>query len=440
MVAMAVDSDHWQEASDPEHSRQLARELAVAGVELRLPVDADGRVAGGASVAVDAEAIEVGDGAAARFADMAFGLLQGGTPLTVMLGGREGRACSEDRFRRLCGLLGRVRRAAGARPGSIGVCLDGAALAPRAAWSIRRESLGAGPLYLMAGPGQMRPRERAAERAGRTRFWIQLWQLRREGALRVTYASSVLSPCPLLAPERAAGVAAPAAIEAPAGSAWTALRLDLSRFADARGRIEEAALERALRRGVEVGDLLHDRVVWPTACMRHDAWLNRRLGIIIDGIGDIAARRRLDPARFACLATLGDVLRFARGVLRERSGALAAARGAVPALACSDPAAALPGGDLRDGWSRRWRDAAEAAATRHRNLVVMSPWSIFPSGAPADLRYADLLPLLQFADACAVPAPPDLARWNVNEFKAFHQRAQAVLEQRDAAHSIAERP
>lgn len=440
MVGMAVDSDHWQGAADLQPAQQLVRELALAGVELGLPVVGDGNVAGGASLAVDVRAIEAGTGAASRFTDLALDLLQSGAPLTAALAKSADGECQEARFRRLCELLGGAVRAAGARPDVIGVCLDGAALAPRTAWSIRRELLGEGPLYLLADRSLMRPGARTDGAHGSAQFWIQLWQLRRETSLRVVYAPSVLSHCPLLPPEHAAGVAAAGSIQAPAGSAWTALRLDLSRFADGSGRIDEAALERALCCCVEIGDLLHDRVVWSTACMRHDAWLNRRLGIFIDGIGDLAVLRRVDPARFGCLAALGDLLRHARSTVRERSGAVAAAAGSVPALACSDPAAALPGGDFRDGWTRRWRDAAAAAATRHRNLIVMSPWSIFPSKMPADLRYADLLPLLRFADACAFPRPPGLARWNVNEFKAFHQRAWAVLEQRDAAHSIAERP
>jgi len=437
---MAVDSEYWQGAADAGRSRQLVRELSLAGVELRLPVDSQGRVAGGASLAADAGSVTASAAAAARFSGLALDLLQSGLPLTVVLAHDEGRGPDEERFRRFCQLLGTVRRKAGACHGAIAICLDGAALPPWLAWSTRCESLGTGPLYLVAGHKQLRPGECGSGRDPAARFWIQLWQLRSEAALRVVYASPVLSHCPLLAPERAAAVTASGAIQAPAGTAWTVLRLDLSRFADERGRIAETVLERALCRCVELGDLLHDRVIWPTACMRHDAWLNRRLGICIDGIGDIVVRRGLDPTRFACLAMLGDILRYVRRVLRERSAAVAAACGAVPALARGDPSVALPGGDLRDGWSRRWRDAAEACATRHRNLVVMSPWSIFPSRAPADLRYADLLPLLRFADACAFPEPPGLTRWNINEFKAFHQRAWAVLGQRDTAHSIAERP
>ena len=77
----------------------------------------------------------------------------------------------------------------------------------------------------------------------------------------------------------------------------------------------------------------------------------------------------------------------------------------------------------------------------HQNGMDVDIWfHLAESSRAADLRYADLLPLLRFADACAFPEPPGLKRWNINEFKAFHQRAWAVLGQRDTAHSIAERP
>ena len=70
--------------------------------------------------------------------------------------------------------------------------------------------------------------------------------------------------------------------------------------------------------------------------------------------------------------------------------------------------------------------------------MVLSPWSVFPTRGPADTRYFDLLPLLQFADAHAFAHPPALGHWNVNEFKAFHQRASAIIEQKDRSLLIAE--
>jgi hypothetical protein len=96
----------------------------------------------------------------------------------------------------------------------------------------------------------------------------------------------------------------------------------------------------------------------------------------------------------------------------------------------------MPGGQSRDGWSRRWQQEVTATAVRHRNLLVISPWSIFPADV-ADLRYANLLPLLRYADTCSIGPPPELTAWNLRDFKSFHQQAAAVLHQRGRTQQIA---
>jgi len=68
----------------------------------------------------------------------------------------------------------------------------------------------------------------------------------------------------------------------------------------------------------------------------------------------------------------------------------------------------------------------------------MSPWSVFPAAHSADSRYCDLLPLLACVDACSFPVSPCIQGWNINEFRYFHHRAWAVLEQKDAQQMIAE--
>ena len=84
-----------------------------------------------------------------------------------------------------------------------------------------------------------------------------------------------------------------------------------------------------------------------------------------------------------------------------------------------------------------WQQAVQASLVRHRNLLVISPWSLFPAGGAADFRYAELLPLLRHADACAFNKTVSIAHWNLKEFKCFHQRARAVLQQRSATTPIA---
>ena len=69
----------------------------------------------------------------------------------------------------------------------------------------------------------------------------------------------------------------------------------------------------------------------------------------------------------------------------------------------------------------------------------MSPWSLFPTATEPDPAYMNLLPLLDFADACAFPQLPQLATWNVKDFMQLYQRTCAVLERRDGAQWFAER-
>jgi hypothetical protein len=185
-------------------------------------------------------------------------------------------------------------------------------------------------------------------------------------------------------------------------------------------------------------DRLHDLVAWPTAPMRHDAWLNRRLAVHVAGIGDLLGRRGHDPRRFANFSELDALLTWMRDTLRAQSRTIAIRTRAVPVLEQGDPSRRLPGAYRSRDWQARWRATVRASAVRHRNLFVMSPWSLFPAGRDGDRRYADLLPLLRHADACTGAGLPGLEEWNVNDFKAFHLHAWAVLQQREARRQIAE--
>jgi hypothetical protein len=66
----------------------------------------------------------------------------------------------------------------------------------------------------------------------------------------------------------------------------------------------------------------------------------------------------------------------------------------------------------------------------------MSPWSLLPPN-DADLRFANLLPLLRYADTCSVGNAPNLDRWTFREYRNFYQQAAAALQQRGGTHQIA---
>jgi hypothetical protein len=423
--------------SNSSVAAQLCRELQLAGVEPMLSADNAGAAMTGVALIADAQAIKNSSQASARFREQSFDVLANGMPLSVSIRGLGTDAEASETYSRLCDVLRSVMQDASVTPGSVEIVIEAGTLSPHCAWLTRREMLGDGPVYMLAGRPLMQPGDAVDERRDHEIFWSQMWNLRMDSMVRAAYAPAIFSRCPLLSAEVATGVLPAAAIQAPAGTAWVPMRVDLSQFVDDRGVLRESALERALCRCIEIGDDLHDLATWPTAQMRHDAWLNRRLAVVLTGFGDLALKRNLDPRQFSCLASLSEILHWAQDILQSQSQIIARRTGSLPALSHCDPSRTLPGGHVRDGWHKRWRHAVEVAAVRHRNVLVLSPWSVFPAGGPAEFSYADLLPLLGIADACAATEPPDLAHWNISKFKSFHQRAWAVLQQRDASHQIA---
>jgi hypothetical protein len=313
----------------------------------------------------------------------------------------------------------------GASSGALGIVIDAMCLEAREAWRIRSEELGDGPLYFNLLQGTLSKG-----------CWRQLWQLRSNDRLRLVYSRFVVSQTCLLADEIAGGVTSGPGLQVPTGSSWVTVEVDVSEFADNGGELDIESFEQTLQEAVVNGDRFHDRMRWPTAQMRHDAWLNRRLAVNVAGIGTLVRSRDVDPGRFSTLDAMSGLLQQARRVLSATTRNLATRDGNVPALELADPGRLVPGGSIADGWARRWRQALEGAAVRNRNLLAVSPWSIFPHGC-ADFRYANLLPLLRFADVCPFGRPPDITDWNLRSFRNFHQQAAAVLHQRGAADQIA---
>ena len=260
--------------------------------------------------------------------------------------------------------------------------------------------------------------------------WKTLWESRAADEIFPAFGNRVLPQCPLLSNELADTVVESCGIQAPAGSAWVCMQVDLHRFVGRGRAIDEEHLQRALETCVDVGEALHDQLAWLSPDLEHDAWLNRRLGIVLCGLGDTVSACGLDPGDHTSLRFMNQLLLRVRRALHLRSTELALQHGPIPAITLSDPSHELPRGGIRDDWRRRWRDAANASQVRHRNLLVISPWSLFPTARYADYRYAELLPLLRHADACAFRRNVSIAHWNFNEFKRFHQRARAVLQQR----------
>ena len=268
-------------------------------------------------------------------------------------------------------------------------------------------------------------------------YWLELWKKRDDSRVHTAFADVVVPQCPLLSCETATAILPTLGLQVPEGSAWVTMRVELTRFLRTDGELDQGVLRQSLETCVDAGEKLHDVMSWSTPDMRHDAWLNRRLGITVTGFGELLQLRHMDPSDHNSLRFLNQLLIQVRETLQTRSRAIARRSERLPAISLSDPSHGLPAGGARDDWRRRWQRAVQASLVRHRNLLVISPWSLFPAGSAADFRYAELLPLLRHADACAFNKTVSIAHWNLKEFKCFHQRARAVLQQRSATSLIA---
>jgi hypothetical protein len=386
---------------------------------------------GGASLRLHAVETLASGAAVERLREQVYDVLTRRLPVAVTVEqlGAAGEASSV--FGQVCAVLKAAVDEARDQPANVSIAIDATALAPQQLWLKRCEVLGAGPVYLLLGSKLTPPSVDAELRRQQDRFWLQCWHLRNNGYVRTALAPMISSPCALLPSEAAFGILPPSGLQVPPGTAWIPMQLNLTQFANAMGKIDTIALRDHLQRCIDFGEAKHDEVVWPTAAMRHDAWLNRRLAISVTGIGDLAVLRGLDPGCFLALKELGKVLQDIREIVNSYSRQLALQTEPAPSLDSFDRMRCAD-------WQARWRSALEFAAMRHRNLLAISPWSVFPSAQSADSRYADLLPLLEYADACSFPPPPCLQHWNINEFKHFHHRAWAVLECRDARKLFAE--
>ncbi len=380
--------------------------------------------AAGAALSVNVGTVLESPSAALLLHEQVADLVATGEPFTLTLDSTSIDQQAGPRFDALCALLRQILDDVGAPLSTLGLVVDGDWLSPPDAWQVRHDWLGPGPLYIRLPP------------VASSSFWRRAWRLRGNHFVRLVFAPLVVSQTRLLPDERAHGVLPDDGLQVPTGTAWVVGCIDLDELSGPAGQLEATKLENHLSGIASYADRLHATVRWPTAHMRHDSWLNRRLAIEVTGIGALVMKRQLEPQHFAVLDEINGVLRQIRQHLFATTHRLACTNGMLPALDQADPARLLPGGTIGDGWAWRWRKALERAAVRNRNLVALSPWSVFPPGA-ADPAYANLLPLLRHADVCGFAGPRDISGWNLNEFKSFHQRAAAVLQQRGAAHQIA---
>lgn len=347
-------------------------------------------------------------------------LVRTGIPVALRITGLCGGTAVHD-FYRTCLGLGTAFSRAGIDPRVLELTIDAAAMPLPAAWNIRRAILGNGILNVMfdaISAGSVSPANRS------NAFWQDLWRLR-SAPVRSAFCPDVRSACKLLSPEQGTGVVPVVGLQAPEQSAWLRAELNLTLLADAGGDIDTPTLATAIAKIMDEADSVYDTASWATSKMQHDGWYNHRLAIVPVGIGGVAKLRGLDPERHASLAELRKLLATVRRLAEAQSRTRARHHERLPSIAASNPCLHLPAGARESCWQRHWHAALERHALRHRNLIVLSPWSLFPSG-DADFQYANFLPLLAEADACEFERGLSLDSWTVPQLKLFHCRAWAL--------------
>lgn len=401
----------------------------------RRSVDVSPRLTGtgGATLAVSANELLDGSAGAIQFAHQVFAILGERIPVSVTIDGLGHGRAAVDGLARVCELIHPALARAQAASRNIQITIPADAMLPLQAWSIRRRRLGPGRINLLTG--DTAPRLRRSDRADS--FWRQLWRLRGHSELLCTFAATVSPTCPLLALERASAVEPRLALLAPVGSAWAWAIVHVDDFVDVRGSLDQQALESELEFCVELGERLHDTAVWPTPTMRQDSWRNRRIAILLGGLGNIVTRRKLDPREFRCHEELRQLLVWIRSVVTAHSRRLAVRNDLLPALIDNDPMLRLAP-SARAGWKERWNTALQTAAVRHRNLLAMSPWSVLPTSPKSPAAFFDLLSLLDAADACTFQPPCPIRHYNLKEFIELYALSRAALARCDARRPIAE--
>lgn len=276
--------------------------------------------------------------------------------------------------------------------------------------------------------GGSRARRRATWVYGRVdarEWWREIaHSARTDDAVAPVFDGRAGSVCPLAGPEASDSVEPGLGQCAPSGSARIAFDFDLCCFVDARGRIDRLYLARTLRDVLRMADNLHDAVRWPLEELREDAAAHRRIALHVTGIGDTVCRLGLDPAHFATLERMVDTLAFVRACAFRCSRRLARRRSPFPGLQAERMIELLPRPDLQAEVRARIRQNA----TRNRELLVLSPWSVLPeqsTGADA-LPYFNLLPLLRFADGIGFRPARRTRRLTAEQFERFMRRAWAA--------------
>ena len=426
-------------ASDPGPA--LIAQLTRLGFDVPAFCGTRHDIAGGIPMRISVREVLHSEADAGGVLNESRSLLEARMPLTLSLtdlGQGDEAICNLQRLcERLRATVGR-QESAGEVVGddvfnNLGLCIYSHQVPLESFQVLSRSIPGDGLRYVLLDSLQMTRHCDPLVRAETDGIWSLLWRQRQAlSPILPAYGAIVRSGCPLLADEVAASVLPVSGVQVPQNSAWLPMQLSLPKFAGDTGEIMWDRLLPALAGGVELAEALLDRLHWLQAGQCADARLNRRLALSISGLGELVERRGCDPRDFASLKWLSTVVARIRRTLWHRSGRIARSNGCLPSICDNDPSRAWPDDMRRDDWHRHWQAALEKSAVRHRNILVLSPYSVLPAGAACSVEYTDLLPVIACADAWSFADAPPFVKWSLQDFKTFHRRAWAVIQQRNS--------
>ncbi len=413
-------------------------EIAALGFETP-PWSGHGKsIACGTSLRVSVSCVLAGQRAAGDLLDTLRGLIAKRVPVCLVPDDFPGEVPAIEAWTKFCELLqSGFSGQHGCKP-YLGFCMHSHRMPLDAYCLIADSLLGPGPRYVFLDSLQMAAHtdSRVAERTASN--WRFLWRHRNHPRpVQPVYGGLVRSACRLLADEVAAAVIPTRSLLAPAGSAWLPLGLPISAFCSQAGTPDWQRLRAALRRVVDLADSVLPMLDWHDPRQRADAATNRRVAVCITGLGDLLLQSGRSPGALESLAWLTRLVRFIRTELSAQSSRRAAATDLLPALAQASPVLGWSAGKHRERWQQQWDLAVSEAAVRHRNLLAMSPASVLPDRNLGCAGFADLLPVLGFADAWSFDCNVQTQEFKLSQFRDFHRRARATIQSAQRASFVA---
>ena len=407
----------------------LIERLRQIGFKVPPLCGAQSNVAGGVPMRLSVRnLLRSGPGAKSTL-DTVLTLLKERIPLILSLSDLGSGDAAIDSLQRLCQFLQREIANNKCSGEHFGVCVHAHQLPLQAFQVFAKSFPGNGPYYVLLDRMQMTPHSDRRVQSETDQNWSVLWRSRLASvSLKPAYGATVRTACPLLSDEDAASVLPVCGIQVPVDSAWLPMSLSLPDFANDAGEIRWEQLLPALASGVDLAEEMMNQLSWSHPGQCTDARCNRRLAMSITGLGDLVDRCGLDPANLGTLRWLSAIVVRIRTTLWHRSGQLARNLGCLPALCSSDPSSGWDDSVERKNWRRHWQVALEKSAVRHRNMLILSPYSVLPSNGACSAGYTDLLPVMACADAWSFADVPQFPGWSLNEYKVFHTRAWAVIQ------------